>query len=99
MAKAKRIVLVTTNKRGVFCGELVSHKRTGEETLTCKLKNVRMAVYWSADCKGILGLCSDGPTANCRISKKAPGITLEGVHSIMEVSPEAAAAWERAPWN
>ena len=56
--KEKRIVLVTTNKdrRGVFCGELLSEKNSVVE-----LKNARMAVYWSTGVRGVLGLASCGP--------------------------------------
>jgi len=50
----KRMVVVTTDKdrRGVFFGELIS--KTND--FTVQLRNAQMAVYWSKETKGILGL-------------------------------------------
>ena len=91
-----RNVVVTTDKdrRGVFGGELLEH--SGD---TVKLKNARMAVYWSADVHGVLGLAATGPTKTCRISPAIPMIELNGVTAVMDMTDEAAAAWEKQPWS
>lgn len=91
-----RNVVVTTDKdrRGVFCGELVSHK--GD---IATLKNCRMAVYWSSDVHGVLGLAAAGPSKTCRISPAIPRIKLNGVTAIMDMTDEAKAAWEKQPWG
>jgi len=92
----KRIVLVTTNRdrRGVFCGELVS-----EKTNVVELKDARMAVYWSKKVKGVLGLASIGPQEGSRITPKVPRIKLNGVTSITDCTKEAIKNWEKELWD
>jgi hypothetical protein len=55
MAKAatERAVMVTTQHRGVFFGYATD--TTGE---AISLKRARMAVYWVADLRGVLGLAA-----------------------------------------
>jgi hypothetical protein len=89
----KRPVLVTTVHRGVFMGY-------AEDTAgpTIRLENARLCVYWSADVRGFMGLAKTGPTPRCRIGPPAT-ITLRDITSVVEVTAEAEAAWERAPWS
>jgi hypothetical protein len=89
----ERPVVVTTAHRGIFFG--YASDTDGE---TIQLKRARLCVYWSADCKGFMGLASGGPTASCKIGPAAD-ITLRSITSVLEVTPEAVAAWERAPWG
>ena len=91
--KKERAVIVTTAHRGVFFGYATA---TNGETIA--LKRARLCVYWSADCKGFMGLASNGPTENCRIGPPAD-ITLRAVTSVVEVTPEAVTRWEAAPWR
>ncbi len=97
MAKKKkaieRAVLVTTAHRGVFFGYA-----TDTDGKDIKLKKARNCVYWSVDVKGFLGLAKTGPTASCRIGPPAD-IDLRDVTCVAEVSTEATAAWESAPWK
>lgn len=93
----KMPVVVTTDKRGVFFGYL-----SGDNTKkTLTLDNPRMAIYWSADVKGVLGLAATGPTKGCRIGpeERVPRILVHGVTAVIECSPEATKAWEEAPWS
>ncbi len=90
---SERAVIVTTAHRGVFFG--YSTKTDGE---TIKLQRARLCVYWSVDCKGFMGLASNGPTAKCRIGPAAD-IELRNITAVLEVTPEAAKAWESAPWS
>jgi len=92
----KRIVVITTDKdrRGVFYGELVS-----ETSTECVLKNARMAVYWSSETKGVLGLASIGPQKGSCISPAVPKIKLNGVTSIMDCSKTAVTQWEKGLWR
>lgn len=87
--------LVTTNKdrRGVFAGTLVEHDQAKGTVL---LKDARMAVMWKRI--GVVGLAATGPTDECRITRAAPEIWLDGVTAVMLCSDQAAAAWEREPW-
>jgi hypothetical protein len=90
---AERAVLVTTEHRGVFFGYATD---TDGETIS--LKRGRNCIYWSRDCKGFMGLAATGPTSSCRIGPPAD-ITLRNVTAVVEVTAEAAAAWEKQPWS
>lgn len=98
MAKVKNsvAVMVTTELKGVFFG----YAQPGDFTRKdIRLENARMAVYWSADVKGVLGLASTGPSKDCKIGPRVPAITLHGVTAVTEVTSEAAQQWETAPWR
>lgn len=93
-AKPKgRPVIVTTAHRGVFFG--YAEDTTGE---TIRLERSRLVVYWDTGIKGFMGLAVDGPSANCRIGKPAT-ITLRNITAVLEVSDEAVAKFESAPWK
>jgi len=95
MKKQKQqYVMVTTEHRGVFAGFLAS-----KPGATVTLKDARNCVYWSADVKGFLGLASSGPTNDCKIGPAVLSLTLYKVTSIVEVTPEAQAKWEKSPWT
>ncbi len=92
----ERMVVVTTDKdrRGVFCGEFVSQDKD-----IVKLKNVRMAVYWSSTTRGVLGLASIGPQEGSRITHAIPYIELNGVTAVMDATNKAVKQWEAEPWS
>ena len=92
VAKSERPVLVTTAHRGVFFG--YAEKTDGS---TIRLRAARLCVYWTSDLRGFMGLASAGPTNGCKIGPAAD-IELRDVTSVSEVSPEAVAKWEKAPW-
>lgn len=48
--------------------------------------------------KGFLGLATVGPLSGARIGPAAD-IELHGITCVAECTPEAVAAWERAPWS
>lgn len=87
-----RPVVVTTAHRGVFFG---CADDTDGETIT--LRGGRCCVYWSADVRGFMGLAATGPTKGCRIGPPAT-ITLCAITAVLECTPAAVEAWERAPW-
>lgn len=89
---ALRPVVVTTEHRGVFFGYASDTKGS-----TIKLERSRLCVYWSADCKGFMGLAANGPTAGCRIGPAAD-IELRNVTAVVEVTEPARQAWNSAPW-
>lgn len=91
-------VLITTDstKRGVFMG-FIDPKDADKEKFIAE--EVRMAVYWSKDVKGVLGLAAKGPTRNCRISPAAPKAIISGVVSVTELTEEAVVAWRKEPWQ
>ena len=88
-------VLVSTDKRGVFFGQLESFD---EEKLHIVLKRPQQCIYWDVATKGFLGLASGGPTRGCRITGCGKRARIEGVTSITEVTAIAKAAWKAAPW-
>lgn len=85
-------VLVTTEFRGVFYGEVKNNKKLPTEIT---LKNARNCIYWSSDCGGFLGLAANGPTSRCRLGTKVSEITLWKITSVTPVSDEAAEKWEK----
>lgn len=91
-------VLITTDstKRGVFMG-FIDPADADKETL--EAYEVRMAVYWSQDVKGVLGLAAEGPTKNCRITAAAKRAVLKGVTATIEITDDALAAWRKEPWQ
>lgn len=96
--KNKIPVLITTDttKRGVFMG-FIDPKDADKETL--EAYEVRMAVYWSADVKGVIGLAAKGPSKDCRISAAAKKAVLKGVTAVVEITDDALAAWRKEPWK
>ena len=91
--KGERAVVVTTAHRGVFFGYA-----TDTDGETIRLHAARLCVYWSADLKGFMGLAAKGPSSSCRIGDPAD-ITLRNITAVVEVTPEATARWEAAPWK
>jgi len=96
--KKNRMVVVTTDstKRGVFFGKLLNYDT---ETKIANLAEAQMAVYWSSQTKGVLGLTSIGPQEGSRITPVIPKIMLEGVTSIMDCTNEAVEKWKQQPWS
>jgi hypothetical protein len=89
----ERAVLVTTAHRGVFFGYA---KETSGEII--KLRAARLCIFWSSDLRGFMGLASHGPNSSCKVGPAAD-IELRAITSVVQVSSEAAAKWEKAPWS
>ena len=85
-----RHVLITTQYRGVYFGELVEHD---PKERTCILQNARMCLYWDQSTNGVDGLASKGPNGQCRVAAPAPKIWLPGLTSLVDCTPEAVKAW------
>lgn len=85
-----RPVIICTIHRGVFYGFCAD--TTGEN---CTLSRAKMAIYWGTD-KGIFQLAQTGPTSKSKISAEAPTVDLRGITAVLEVTPEAVAAWAKA---
>ena len=81
----KTMVLVTTEFRGVFFGLLDSIDEGGR---TVTLRSARNVMRWAGS-RGFLGLASHGPEEGSRIGPACPRLTLYGVTSIADVTPEA----------
>ena len=91
--QAERAVLVTTVHRGVFFGYA-----RDVDGATIRLRAARNVVYWSADCKGCLGLAATGPSKQCKVGPAAD-IELRAITCVAAVTPAAVSAFEGAPWS
>jgi len=96
--KTKRFVVITTDstRRGVFGGYL---EKSDLDKQTATLIEARMAIYWSAATKGVLGLASIGPQKGSKITPSVPTIELNGVTSIMDCTPKAVTKWQNGGWD
>lgn len=90
-------VMVTTEHRGVFFG-YIDPVEAESQSSVLRLYRVRMCVYWTADVRGVLGLAHTGPISGCKITPANGKVRLSGVTGVFGCSPEAAEAWEGAPW-
>lgn len=93
-SNGKQPLLVTTAHRGVFFGYGVPAKAP-----TIRLERVRMCVYWPRENRSVVGLAADGPMPGARIGPAADAMTLRDVTGVVEVSLDAAARFEEAPWD
>lgn len=64
MKKVPVLITTDSSKRGVFMG-FINPTDADKEIL--EAEEVRMAVYWSQDVRGVVGLAATGPTKDCRI--------------------------------
>lgn len=95
MVKSKegRKVVVTTQYRGIFFGEIIENN----SPKSIKLKDAKNCLYWGSSLHGFIGLASSGPDKSCRIG---PAMILElyDITSIVECTPEAIKKWEDGSW-
>ncbi len=89
-------VVVTTEWRGVFFGEVID---VDLDKRTIELASPRNCVYWSSDVKGFMGLATSGPTTRCKIGPAPEIAVFPGVTCIAECTDKATRAWEAAPWS
>lgn len=87
--------MVVTTQRGAFFGYGILDINAQH----VRLDNARMIVYWSADCRSVVGLAANGPSKGCRIGPRAPAIVIRDVTACIECTSEAAAKFEEAPWS
>lgn len=90
-------VLVMTTLRGVFFG-YAELPEDGPMPTELTLRNARMATYWPAENRGVLGLAEKGPVQGARIGPAAPKLRLNSISAICDVTEEAVKRWEAAPW-
>ena len=93
-----RPVLVTTAHRGVFFGYTGLSDAELDAAETVRLDRARNCIYWPTGNRGFIGLASDGPMKGARVGPAA-NIGLRNITAIAICTPEAAAAWEAAPWS
>lgn len=84
-----RLVVITTEWKGVFAGAIHSYDREAREA---DARNVRMVIRFGTE-RGLLQLCHSGPTGDTKLSDPAPKAMLHGVTGIFAPSEAALAAW------
>lgn len=93
MERKNKMVLVTTEFRGVFAGYVKNDKKLPAEiTIT----DARNCISWTSSVGGFLGLASNGPDKDCRIGARVPELTLYKVTSVTPVEDSATKKWESA---
>jgi hypothetical protein len=94
----KKFVVVTTDntRRGVFGGYLESYD---QDKAIAILSQARMAVYWSVETKGVLGLASIGPQKGSKITPAVPSMEINGVTSVMDATKGAEKQWATGMWD
>ena len=90
-------VLVTTSKRGVFIGILVSagEGASPEEGLVVHLRDLRMVIRWPD--RGVLSIQTRTDFANFRLSDKSPGARIPYVDLLGPMDPISYAAALQVP--
>lgn len=83
-------ILVTTQHRGVFYGEVPDDQDMTARTMA--LKNARCAIRW-ATTRGIAELASDGPNADSKIGAAADINALHDITAVWSVTDNARAKW------
>ena len=86
-------VLVTTQHRGVFAGEIDEGQDLAAKAMP--LKNARMAIRFGTT-RGLHQLAATGPTAESRISAPADIPMLHDITAIFTITDEAWAKWQTA---
>jgi len=94
MAKSKKVV-VTTQHRGVFFGELIE----SDAPKSLKLKNAKNCVYWSSSLHGFVGLATSGPESGCKIGPAVSELELYDITAILVCTKEAVKKWEGELWG
>lgn len=88
-------VVVTTQYRGVFFGEIVENNAPS----SIVLKDARNCLYWDSSLHGFIGLAASGPNKGCRIGPAASlPMEIFDITSIVECTPQAVENWERGAW-
>lgn len=85
-----RHVIITTQYRGVYFGQLV--EQNGRE---CILANARMAIRWGTT-RGVDELAATGPTERSKLGATAPKVWLCGITSVVDCTDAATEAWHAA---
>lgn len=95
MAKVQKMkpVLLTTQHRGVFAGLIPEAQDLTARSMP--LKEAKMAIYWGTT-RGVMQLCSDGPTKQSKISLPADIPMLHDITAVFDITPDAWAKWQTA---
>ena len=88
-----KAILVTTEHRGVFYGEVPVDQDMNARTMA--LNNARMAIKWGTT-KGVAQLAHTGPTSDSKIGSPANLPALHDITAVWEVTDEAREKWNES---
>lgn len=79
--------------RAVIVGYDTTEPVVGE---VVRLERARMVLYWSAECRGLLGLAANGPKTNTRLTPEveATSCMCREWISVSEAAAAAVLSWE-----
>ncbi len=83
-------ILVTTEHRGVYYGEVPEEQDLTARTMA--LKNARCAIYWNTT-TGVAELAEKGPNDGSKIGAKADIEALHDITAVWRVTDEAKEQW------
>ena len=86
-------VLVTTQHRGVFVGQIADDQDLSARSMP--LAGARMAIRFGTT-KGVMQLAETGPTAQSKISASADIPMLHDITGLFSITDEAWAKWQAA---
>ena len=85
-----KAILVTTQHRGVFYGEVPPETDLTQRTLA--LQNARCAIRWNTT-NGVAELAEKGPNSDSKIGSKANIDALHDITAVWAVTDEAREKW------
>lgn len=85
-----KAILVTTQHRGVYYGEVAEDQDINARTMA--LKNARCAIYWNTK-TGVAELAEKGPNSGSKIGAPADIEALHDITAVWAVSDKAKDAW------
>lgn len=86
-------VLITTQYRGVFAGEIDDAQDLSAKAMP--VRGARMAIRFGTS-RGLLQLADTGPTPDSRISAPADIPMLHDITALFAITDEAWAKWQAA---
>ena len=86
-------VLVTTQHRGVFAGQVADDQDLSARSMP--ITGARMAIRFGTT-KGVMQLAETGPTSQSLISAAADIPMLHGITALFSITDEAWAKWQAA---
>ena len=86
-----RIVIVTSQYRDLYYGEIVATDAEIVESKAVRVKDCRHIAYWKGPTGGLTSLAVSGPGPGSRIGAPCESMLVSGVAHVLDVSAEAQA--------
>lgn len=96
-AKSSRYVVVVARPPGSNWARVVAGVLVEQQADRVVISEARQALYYAKESNGEVGLASNGPRGECRITAPIPRLELTGVGLVADCTEAAATAWRTAP--